>query len=35
MDEVINLPKNVYFYYQNHKDMKNSDLELIEEIKAI
>lgn len=33
--KVVDLPKSVYFYYQNHEESKQSDRDLIEEIKAI
>ncbi|MBT2730661.1 transposase [Bacillus sp. ISL-75] len=33
--KVVDLPKSVYFFYQNHEESKQSDWDLIEEIKAI
>ena len=33
--KVVDLPKSVYFYYQNKEDSKQNDQELIDEIKVI
>ena len=33
--KVVDLPKSVYYYYQNHEDSENNDQELIQEIKTI
>jgi putative transposase len=33
--EVVDLPKSVYYYYQNHEECQSNDQELIKEMKEI
>ncbi|MCM3571510.1 IS3 family transposase, partial [Neobacillus mesonae] len=33
--EVVDLPKSVYYYYQNHEEFQRNDQELIKEMKEI